>query len=50
VRSGKWGKMNPTMDIHIEPEILDFFANLEKDISKAVSEALNLSLRKKLRA
>jgi len=35
------------MDVQIEPEILNLFENLEKDISKAVSEALNLSLKKK---
>jgi len=35
------------MDVQIKAEILDLFGNLEKDISKAVSEALNLSLKKK---
>ena len=36
------------MEIKVDPNILDLIASLEKDLQKAINEALTLWLRKRL--
>lgn len=36
------------MEVYVEPKIMELVSTVEKDFSKAVSEALNLWLRERI--
>ena len=36
------------MEIQVDPKILDLIASLEKDLTKAINEALTLWLKKRI--